>query len=524
MCRRPTALCLLASLGAIIALSLSSTASAYTLGEGVAAIGPEEIVFDWSTMACEPGDIPDNAVSAFRDASGRVQLHGSHFENRRMGIGPDLNNVRHECDVVLRSNTNPDPAAFDDKQWISSTYTLDGETIYALLHNEYQGWRHGQCPAPLVYTQCWSNSLTLATSTDGGNSYSHARPPEHLVASVPYQYAPGANDAYGVFSSSNIIHRAADDHYYVMAKVEAHGAQKEGACLLRTKDLSDPKSWRAWDGNGFNVRFINPYIEPAANPRDHVCEPVAYDQINKMSHSITYNSYFDAYLLVGTGATTDPNTGEGIWGGYYSLSDDLIHWGPRRLLIHTEVPWTYDCGPDPPILLTAILDPDSPTRNFETSDQRPYLYFTRFHYEFNQLGCYQGLNRDLVRIPIEFSNASSGGPTAAFTVSRDPAPTGEPVRFDASSSVDWDGAIKSYRWDLNGDGTLETDGGASPTLERSYPSPGRVTVRLRVTDNSGESTDTTKMLRIVDCRREGKKACRERGCAPKAAKCVRKGR
>jgi hypothetical protein len=45
-----------------------------------------------------------------------------------------------------------------------------------------------------------------------------------------------------------------------------------------------------------------------------------------------------------------------------------------------------------------VLDPQSKSRNFETTGRRPYLYFTRFHYS----ACQQTLDRDLVRVPIEF--------------------------------------------------------------------------------------------------------------------------
>ena len=41
--------------------------------------------------------------------------------------------------------------------------------------------------------------------------------------------------------------------------------------------------------------------------------------------------------------------------------------------------------------------PISRSRNFETTGQRPWLYFTRFKYP----GCEQAQGRDLVRVPLE---------------------------------------------------------------------------------------------------------------------------
>jgi hypothetical protein len=81
----------------------------------VRVTGTEENVFDWSQSACEAADIPDTPARAFRDASGRVQLIASHYINRRM-IGSDLNHVARDCRVIMRSDFDPDPADFDDRE------------------------------------------------------------------------------------------------------------------------------------------------------------------------------------------------------------------------------------------------------------------------------------------------------------------------------------------------------------------------------------------------------------------------
>ena len=70
-------------------------------------------------------------------------------------------------------------------------------------------------------------------------------------------------------------------------------------------------------------------------------------------------------------------------------------------------------------------------------------------------------------------------PTASFTVSPNPATAGQSVTFNGSASSDPDGTIAKYEWDLDGDGTLETDTGSNPQASRSYGSAGNVTVKLR---------------------------------------------
>ena len=66
-------------------------------------------MFDWSRDKCERSDLPDTGASAFRDASGRVQLHAAHYVWRR-SVGPDLNHLTHECRVVNAGVVVPDNA------------------------------------------------------------------------------------------------------------------------------------------------------------------------------------------------------------------------------------------------------------------------------------------------------------------------------------------------------------------------------------------------------------------------------
>jgi hypothetical protein len=364
--------------------------------EEVKITGQEEVVFDWSQDACEPDDIPDIPARAFRDAQGRVHLIASHYINRRM-TGPDLDHLTHDCSVIMSSHYDPDPATFDDREWIHSTYTLDGETVFGLVHDEYQGHTHpGRCPSG-EYFKCWYNAVTLAVSTDGGASFEHAAaPPNHLVAGIPYPYVPDSGPA-GIFQPSNIVHIADEDLYYALLRVQQHQAQPQGTCIMRTTDLADPKSWRAWDGAGFDVRFINPYLEPNERPQDHICQPVSYEEIQLMVESLTFNTYLDSFLLVGTAVETDLD-GETTSGIYYSTSEDLIYWTPRKLIMEVESRQTHQCGDPDPVAYPSVLDPDSTSRNFETTGRRAYLYFTRYNYE----ACKETADRDLVRVPIEF--------------------------------------------------------------------------------------------------------------------------
>jgi PKD repeat protein len=70
------------------------------------------------------------------------------------------------------------------------------------------------------------------------------------------------------------------------------------------------------------------------------------------------------------------------------------------------------------------------------------------------------------------------------------------VSFNGSTSSDPDGMIAKYEWDLDGNGTYETDTGTTATTTKSYATAGTVNVGLRVTDNRGATTTVTHALTV----------------------------
>jgi hypothetical protein len=357
-------------------------------------IGDEETVFDWGNDRCADHQIPDLAMRAFRGGDGQVQAISSSDNNYRL-LGPDLNHLTIDCSKIMASHHNPDPAMFTDAEWIAATYTEDGQTIYALIHNEYQGHQHpGQCPQN-DYFSCWDNSITLGISTDGGQSYGPAfEPPAHLIARFPYPYQAGAGPE-GFRAPSNII-KGKDGYFYNFFNVSEYLTQNQWVCLMRSDDLSQPRSWRFWDGNGFEGQFVDPYGDEIVDPDQHICPPIDQDAIgHALNESITYNTYLGRYVLVGISADWLDN--REVWGFYYAISNDLVSWSKRKLLMEIALPWTVAFpGSDMSYLYPSLLDPESESRNFETSGKTAYLYYTR-----NNFG-HASLDRDLVRVPVEF--------------------------------------------------------------------------------------------------------------------------
>jgi hypothetical protein len=427
-------------------LAVPQGAGAYSFGEPyVSATARERVVFDHSLPdgspkdACEENDIPDLPARAFRDTSERVQLIASHATTRRM-IGPSLDNLTHDCTVLMSSDVDSDPSRYDDREWIASPYTTDGQTIHALVHMEYQGWNYEEPPIDTSngkeHLNYWYNAITSAKSTDGGESYGHDAAPTHLVASIPYTYEQVKGKGhYGTFGPSNIV-KHTDGFYYSLiwsTVPQPSGPDERGICIMRTETLDSPTSWRAWDGSGFSVRFGNPYLESGADD----CKRISQHDIGIQPQSLTWSTYLDKYVLVGNSVIHFKSQAPGF---YYSTSDDLIHWSPRRLLMTGELPWTHECGDEDPIRDASLIDPSSPSRNFETIGQTAYLYFTRLNFEYFFEECWLGLDRDLLRIPIKFNEAAreprpSPPPEPSPTSTSDPAPTSAPSTAPALPSL-----------------------------------------------------------------------------------------
>ncbi len=93
---------------------------------------------------------------------------------------------------------------------------------------------------------------------------------------------------------------------------------------------------------------------------------------------------------------------------------------------------------------------------------------------------------------------SNRAPNGGFTISQNPAKTNTTLTFDASASNDPDGTIAKYEWDLDGNGTFETNSGSKATTTRSYSAEGEYTVRLRVTDNGGATDTAVRTLTIIN--------------------------
>jgi hypothetical protein len=361
---------LLPTLGVLIGACLVCGAAAKTLT--AAFTGPPQAVFDTQTQACEPADIPDISAQAFSDQNNMVHLFATNSVARAM-VGPNLNQLTRRCTIVYNSPHDPNPADFQQYSWPAGFFTADGRNVAALMHTEFHGLQvPGMCASTsrTRALDCWWNVITFAVSHDGGNSFAQPKPPANLVASLPYQFAKGTEHGpAGYLSPTGIVRLGS--YYYAMINDWHRQDQKYGACLIRTADPFNPQSWRAWDGSGFNVEFIDPYVVTDANPAQHVCQPVA-----PTLGTVDSLSYLQASgVFVATQMVHDARFGP--QGVYLNISADLIHWSPSVRLVDTaalvagERPGKWDYN------YLSILDPASTDRDFVTITSAPYLYYVR---------------------------------------------------------------------------------------------------------------------------------------------------
>ena len=171
-------------LGVIAALVIPVSALGFTWGPDVQPTGPHQTMFDWSANRCEANNIPDAPAHALRDARGRIQVLVTHHVNYRL-IGESFNTLALQCRQHLVSTDSGDPATFNNREWVTSLYTEDGHTIYALLSNEYQGNRFvGFCNSG-NYFNCLYLSVTAAVSKNHGDDYTQDGVPPGVQQRLP---------------------------------------------------------------------------------------------------------------------------------------------------------------------------------------------------------------------------------------------------------------------------------------------------------------------------------------------------
>ena len=182
-----------------------------------------------------------------------------------------------------------------------------------------------------------------------------------------------------------------------MVFADAYREQRRGVCLIRTQTLEDPASWRAWDGGGFNVRFVDPFREDVGKPRDHVCQPVATGRIGRMVGSLSVHHPSGEVIALFGDRRKDAD-GEEVSGIYFSTSRNMIAWSEPKLVMPAKLLWEDKCGRNS-FFYPSLIDPQALSPSFEDVEGEAFLFLVRF----NLSGCRATWDRDLLRIPVRIT-------------------------------------------------------------------------------------------------------------------------
>ena len=381
-------------------------------------LGQEEIVYDWSQDQCEQMDLMDVDAHAIRNYKNEIVLASGNAPKNYFMFGQDFDHLKRNCKPVLVSGDKWAADSFDHQEWVASVYTEDGKTIYALIHDEYHDPYAQNCKPGITdpSNKCWFNFISAAKSTDGGHTFTQLPSPQHLVAMLPYKWDPikGASTnergrltqppPQGYMEPSNII-KGQDGYYYslLFALTSPTDASQTGVCVMRTDNLDNPQSWKIWDGNGYNIAFLNPYPNEPSNPEEYLCSFVSKSNIDGIHASLTYNTYLGRYMVIGPDIFPNSNN-KMTCGFWFSLSDDLINWDKPQLIKEAQLGYgqcsnnnVYDKNG---FLIKqeaypSLIDHNSEDRSFATAGKTAYLYYMKN--TIKQQGNY------LIRVPITFN-------------------------------------------------------------------------------------------------------------------------
>jgi hypothetical protein len=388
----------LAKLFALSALALIAAGMArsadFPPGLSVSAAGVPVTAFAAGRDGCDGHDVPDAPLRALRDTSGRSVAFRLHFVNRRL-IGPSIDRLKIDCKVVLNSRHNGNPQAYDDYNWITATWTDDGHKVAALIHHEFHANEHpGKC-AFKTMMQCWMNTITAWTSTDGGASFQRA-PRGFVVAAAPFRQSEHQGRHRGFFNPSNIF---SDDRYkYFMASNTGWTGQKFGVCLFRTADPHKPESWRAWDGKAFTIAYSDPYTSDKPRLRQ-ACQPIT--SFPATVGAVVRHRPSGQWLAVFQ-ASADKRYLP-LPGIYYATAKDLTRWSTPRLLIAGTTLYDDPCKSGGRIIsYPSLVGADAKGRNYDNTGDRAFLFYATMKVE----GCTITSKRDLIRFPIRIRSGS----------------------------------------------------------------------------------------------------------------------
>jgi hypothetical protein len=352
--------------GLALAFSLSVILSARVCEAQDVKLAPgsaAETVFDSAQKHCDENDMPDVNARAFRDASGNIVMFALYDSNHALR-GPDFDHLSIDCHSSLQSHFDPDPAHYDDRNFLTATWTKDGSHVVGLVHHEYHADQHGRCSVKSDLG-CWYNSVLAYLSSDAAENFVRAKP--LVVASAPFPQDVGQGSHRGFFNPSNVF---SDGKYaYFFTATTGWDGQNFGACLFRSRTPEDSGSWRAYDGQDFTIHYDDPYKTTFAPKACAPISPFVFPVGAVVRERDT--GLWLAVFQASHNADVYP-----VDGFYYAEAKDLLNWSEPRLLLAGPTLYTNPCEAGSHIIAyPSLIDPEAKGRNFDNVGRSPDLYY-----------------------------------------------------------------------------------------------------------------------------------------------------
>ena len=388
--------------GYVVALVLTplfaTAAHASPAALSIDITGKPEILFEVAKKPCGDFTQPDINPRAFREDKNNTRLFALDQDNRSF-LGPSLSSVTPTCRSSLASGENADPAAFDGRRYITSTWTFDGRAAAALVHDEYHAEAHADRCKTSDGLSCWYNAIIAVRSDDGGQKFAPASP--LVVAAAPFRQEFDQTRHRGFFNPSNMF--AGPGGVYVFASTTGWKGQDAGACLFRNPNPLDSAGWRAWDGRAFAAHWSNPYGAPPI--RKDTCQPIK--PFGYPVSSVVRHRASGLYLAIWEQPKLEGPTPFGVFpaaGFYLATSRNLLDWSEPSIFLPTPIVHQpcglHDDNRDRAVLAyPALLDERAQGRNYDDVGDTAWLYYTQIGMD----GCNAGARRVLMRREVRIT-------------------------------------------------------------------------------------------------------------------------
>lgn len=397
----------------------------------IQVVGQPVIVFNHTTDQQQPYNIPDEQITAWREANGTVNLMIPSFEAYRMR-GPDLLHLTIDPNEIYSSTQSGSQITenlYNYHHWFAGPYSLDGLNFYSLAHSEwYACLLNGDCNQTganglSAGTNSWANTINSFVSADGGATWQlNAVNGNHVVAETAYYWTGSvaladeiylqAFNATGMIQPTRVIKEGS---YYYAVGLYTHRdftqinpsqgvyqapVDKEGYALIRTSDVTNPNGWQAWTGGST--------YQPLSNQNIAVFLPQQNgSNVNAAPPQIIFDTNVQSYILIYTPYSLNSCPGAVGCGSnavYYITTKSLANplWSQSTPIIGTAQLVTDPGGPVQGFNdgnYPSILDNASSGFNFEFTSGNPQLFWSTFPAQYGS----NNLARDVYWVQLSIS-------------------------------------------------------------------------------------------------------------------------